>query len=644
MEDQIAFSFVPERETVKGISRRSCLDGHARRNRIEPMGATRQRARSHSFPILTVKINGRRRRKLRSPWPFLSREPESAAETGLPRLRVLEKCLAQCTLQAAYWYLSAEAIALLENIFFSYMPSRGHQPPFHNPNNVRDTPTMMISSTPVREKVLGDDSTRPCQPFCHRNGMVQLGAVETRHNPHIVLHPTSYPLAKDKRKKKSRKTSGPYPSRGAAGPVQQLISKGKSYEAVCVSSWRVNPSGIKGQNRRNGGATLRPAVRHNGRHEKSSGSLSRGRERRDRKTATSESEDERMNEYQERERTDSLAYEESGVKEGMEKRNQVSIGLRLRRISPCLPWPRRHHSVQRQLQRQDELSHPFLTRDTSTLRGGSVFFRGLQSPRMRCPEGRLERGSRFEMRRRNRDQLPVTSFSYRGKLIYPDKHLPIFLSYGKASAVPLQTHVKEVSVLPHVRAPQEPYDIVSPSIMHSFCAREEKGESTWSHDRSVGERKVLPSLTSNNYFSQLPLCGNAWRLTIAFVVQQPTWTAAAKTGYYRGNGSSCKVSHEERPQSHACARVQNAHKKLMGAVPHCPTHREGDAKTGVKKRQEERMLDLHEKIDGLEEGDACSVCSWPCLSSMHFDKKFFWNKHIGIEHKEEIEFLKKKRF
>lgn len=24
-----------------------------------------------------------------------------------------------------------------------------------------------------------------------------------------------------------------------------------------------------------------------------------------------------------------------------------------------------------------------------------------------------------------------------------------------------------------------------------------------------------------------------------------------------------------------------------------------------------RMLDLHEKIDGLEKGDACSVCSWP---------------------------------
>lgn len=24
-----------------------------------------------------------------------------------------------------------------------------------------------------------------------------------------------------------------------------------------------------------------------------------------------------------------------------------------------------------------------------------------------------------------------------------------------------------------------------------------------------------------------------------------------------------------------------------------------------------RMLDLHEKIDGLEEGDACSVCFWP---------------------------------
>lgn len=53
--------------------------------------------------------------------------------------------------------------------------------------------------------------------------------------------------------------------------MQQLISKGKSYEAVCVSPWRVGPSGIKGQNRRDadGGATLRPAVRHNGRHEKS---------------------------------------------------------------------------------------------------------------------------------------------------------------------------------------------------------------------------------------------------------------------------------------------------------------------------------------------------------------------------------------
>ena len=72
----------------------------------------------------------------------------------------------------------------------------------------------------------------------------------------------------------------------------------------------------------------------------SSGSLSRGRERRDRKTATSESGDERTNEYQERERTNSLAYEESGVKEGMEKRNQVSIGLRLRRIPPCLPCVR----------------------------------------------------------------------------------------------------------------------------------------------------------------------------------------------------------------------------------------------------------------------------------------------------------------
>lgn len=37
----------------------------------------------------------------------------------------------------------------------------------------------------------------------------------------------------------------------------------------------------------------------------------------------------------------------------------------------------------------------------------------------------------------------------------------------------------------HVRAPREPRAIVSPGIMHSFCAREEKGESTWSHDRST---------------------------------------------------------------------------------------------------------------------------------------------------------------
>jgi len=28
------------------------------------------------------------------------------------------------------------------------------------------------------------------------------------------------------------------------------------------------------------------------------------------------------------------------------------------------------------------------------------------------------------------------------------------------------------------------------------------------------------------------------------------------------------------------------------------------------------------------------TCRLPqCLSLMHFDKKFFWNKHIGIEHK-----------
>jgi len=69
----------------------------------------------------------------------------------------------------------------------------------------------------------------------------------------------------------------------------------------------------------------------------------------------------------------------------------------------------------------------------------------------------------------------------------------------------------------------------------------------------------------------------------------------------------------------------------MGAVPHCPAHREGDAKTGVKGKKEKerekrgraksdvkseiiindsherRMLDLHEKIDGHEKGDARSL-------------------------------------
>lgn len=29
-----------------------------------------------------------------------------------------------------------------------------------------------------------------------------------------------------------------------------------------------------------------------------------------------------------------------------------------------------------------------------------------------------------------------------------------------------------------------------------------------------------------------------------------------------------------------------------------------------------RMLDLHEKIDGPEEGDACSVCSWPVRAAL----------------------------
>lgn len=51
-------------------------------------------------------------------------------------------------------------------------------------------------------------------------------------------------------------------------------------------------------------------------------------------------------------------------------------------------------------------------------------------------------------------------------------------------------------VLPHVRATRGA-GIVSPSIMHSFCAREEKVRRYWlrSHDRSADERKALPVQT-----------------------------------------------------------------------------------------------------------------------------------------------------
>lgn len=143
----------------------------------------------------------RRRRKLRSPWPFLSREPESAAGTGLPGLRVLEKCPARCTcvsalmlvsrvlalagLQAAYTgiYRRGDS-ALLENI--RLVNARRAYAEVSNPRFVIQityatplptvivtrcwlTPAVRQSSTPVRGKVFGDDSTRPCQPFCHRN-------------------------------------------------------------------------------------------------------------------------------------------------------------------------------------------------------------------------------------------------------------------------------------------------------------------------------------------------------------------------------------------------------------------------------------------------------------------------------------------
>lgn len=55
----------------------------------------------------------------------------------------------------------------------------------------------------------------------------------------------------------------------------------------------------------------------------------------------------------------------------------------------------------------------------------------------------------------------------------------------------------------HMRAPRELCCIVSPGIMHSFCAREEKGESTRSHDQST-RPPTEKSLTPVRIYSSAP--------------------------------------------------------------------------------------------------------------------------------------------
>lgn len=85
-------------------------------------------------------------------------------------------------------------------------------------------------------------------------------------------------------------------------------------------------------------------------------------------------------------------------------------------------------SVQRQqLQRQDELSHPFLTRDTSTPRkGGSVFFRG---PRRPESSDKMSRGSRQRGMSREdlgRDQLAAFRIAENWFLRTAQTSLPAF--------------------------------------------------------------------------------------------------------------------------------------------------------------------------------------------------------------------------
>lgn len=114
-------------------------------------------------------------------------------------------------------------------------------------------------------------------------------------------------------------------------------------------------------------------------------------------------------------------------------------------------------------------------------------------------------------------------------------------------------------------------------------------------------------------------------------------SAAPKTGCCRGNGSSGARCLTKKGRKVMPARASEMHTKSLWA--RCRIVQgascEGDAKTGVKGRErkreeikggerrerdvkseiiindshERRMLDLHEKIDGHEKRDACSLAS-----------------------------------
>lgn len=176
--------------------------GYLRYRRVNEL----EHARSLSSLSLTVKINGHRRRKLHPPWPFLSRtrivrrnwssRPVSRWKNVLHGARVcrhLCSCRACCfrSLQAdrqpGRRYLSSKR-QLYAKIFFlvkrgdgypcTYTYTSRSPTPLRNPNNVHDTPMMIVTRRyvascqpefrPPCEKRCLDDPTEPCQPFATR--------------------------------------------------------------------------------------------------------------------------------------------------------------------------------------------------------------------------------------------------------------------------------------------------------------------------------------------------------------------------------------------------------------------------------------------------------------------------------------------